>query len=214
MTSLLKNINNGARKFTGFKNNVSIKFPFVTVFYLFLYITFNLINKKKAYSEYSTDEAWVEWTLNDKRIIAGSEDDIYTPKVKLYATLKKANMLYFYPYIRAIGDGHFYHYGFKKTGEFILFILVISCISLINEFLVGHKLLLLFMLVAMFNLYFSELQYSSYVSDTAINPKTTFMQPTRTAPYCCGSSIYTFFMGSGIIALFSKMTNYNSNKIL
>jgi hypothetical protein len=180
MTSLLKNINNGARKFTGFKNNVSIKFPFVTVFYLFLYITFNLINKNES------PEKWKE-----------------NNKIRFYDTLKKANMLYFYPYIRAIGDGHFYNYGFKKTGGFIMFIILISCISLINEFLVGHKLLLLFMLVAVFNLYFSDLE-----KETTNDKEYIFSQPTKSTPYCCGSGIYTFLMGSGIIALFSKMTHY------
>jgi hypothetical protein len=178
MTSLLKNINNGVRKFTGFKNNVSIKFPFVTIFYLFLYITFNLINKK---------ESPEKWKKNNK--------------IRFYDTLKKENMLYLFPFLRAIGDG--YLYWFKKPGVFIMFIILISCISLINEFLVGHKLLLLFILVAVFNLYFSDLE-KKYTNDEQF----ILLQPTKTQPYCCGSGIYTFLMGSGIIALFSKMTHY------
>ena len=167
----LKNTKGKVFNFFGYENKVKIKFPFVTLVYSILYIIFNVINKN-----------------------AENEDP-----VKFYEYLKDKKIRYLFLYIQSIGDGMFIYFPKNKVGNLILHLLYLVTVSLIVEFLVGHKKILLYILVAIFAGYFTILQKYYLLNVT---------YEFRTKPYCCGSMIYTFFGGVGISTLFSKMNNY------
>jgi hypothetical protein len=172
-------------------NKSKIIFPFVTLIYIILFITFNLINKKN--DEY--DET--KLTVIDKTIIR-------KPPIKLYKTLREKNLLVFFPFIHTISDGYFYNDNSKtKNGlDFFLMLIVILLGTTIVEYLVGHKLLILYILVAIFNRYFSDI-HKYYI----LNIDNKFVKPTEQQPSCCGSSIYCFLAGVGLLALFKKYKN-------
>ena len=167
----LKNTKDKVYNFFGYENNLKIKFPFVTLVYSILYIIFNSINKNVEENS----------------------------PVKFYEYLKDKKIRYFFLYIQSIGDGIFTKYNKNKVGNLILHLLYLVVVSLIVEFLVGNKKLLLYILVSIFARYFTKLQWN-YLSNK------TYKFYER--PSCCGSSIYTFLSGVGIFTLFSKMNNY------
>lgn len=167
----LKNTKGKVFNFFGYENKVKIIFPFVTLVYSILYIIFNLINKNVEQGK----------------------------PVKFYEYLKDKKIRYLFLYIQSIGDGMFIYFPKNKVGNLILHLLYLVLVSLIVEFLVGHKKLLLYILVAIFAGYFTELQ-KNYLNNV------TYEFPTK--PSCCGSTIYTFLGGVGISTLFSKMNNY------
>lgn len=172
-------------------NKSKIIFPFVTLIYIILFITFNLINKKN--DEY--DET--KLTVIDKTIIR-------KPPIKLYKTLREKNLLVFFPFIHTISDGYFYNDNSKtKNGlDFFLMLIVILLGTTIVEYLVGHKLLILYILVSIFNSYFSDI-HKYYI----LNIDNKFVKPTEQQPSCCGSAIYCFLAGVGLLALFKKYKN-------
>ena len=168
----LKNTKGKVFNFFGYENKVKIKFPFVTLVYSIIYIIFNAINKN-----------------------AKNEDP-----VKFYEYLKDKKIRYFFLYIRSFGDGIFTTFDKNIVGNFILHLLYLVVVSLIVEFLVGHKKIVLYILVSIFTGYFTELQKYYLLNITTYE--------FRTRPSCCGSMIYTFLGGVGISTLFSKMNNY------
>uniref|UniRef100_A0A6C0EFF7 Uncharacterized protein n=1 Tax=viral metagenome TaxID=1070528 RepID=A0A6C0EFF7_9ZZZZ len=174
----LKNTKGKVFNFFGYENKVKIKFPFVTLVYSILYIIFNLINKN------------VE---QDK-------------PVKFYEDLKKHKLRYFFLYIHSIGDGAFTFFRKNKAGNFIKYLVYLLFVSLITELLVGHKQLLLYILIGIFVGYFVTLQYN-YLSN-----KISYKFPTR--PSCCGSFIYTFLTGVSIFILFNNMNNYKGRLLM
>ncbi len=177
--NILKSLKNTKLKvfnFFGYENKVNIKFPFVTLVYSILYIIFNAINKN-----------------------AENEDP-----VKFYEYLKDKKIRYFFLYIQSIGDGMFIYFPKNKVGNLILQLLYLVTVSLIVEFLVGHKKILLYILVAIFAGNFTILQ-NTYLNNREYKFKTS--------PDCCGSMIYTFLGGVGISTLFSKMNNYKGKLI-
>ena len=126
----LKNTKGKVFNFFGYENKVKIIFPFVTLVYSIIYIILNLINKNVEQGQ----------------------------PVNFYEYLKEHKLRYFFLYIRSFGDGIFTVFNKNIVGNFILHLLYLVVISLIVEFLVGHKKILLYILVAIFVGYFTELQ--------------------------------------------------------
>lgn len=167
-------------------------FPYVTVIYLLFIITVNTI----------------VYTLKDKN------GDYYSAS-EFYSALQNNGFGFLVPIIQTIGAPGLFINNIKQRGNddynniykifdtkgmqvgnyfYILFAILFS--GLVIELSMGHIALIMFITIALFFMYFSQVLFDTY-PDNSISSRTVFNYYS-----CCGSGIYVFLIGIAITLLF------------